>query len=130
MLRLKSCFVFVLLLLTGQVLASPEFVSESFIRAAAAGDTATAESFVYMQNTEAGVLTTLPIAKIVDVMVQKAQAVSASKGGLTSIKTSQVTYIEEGKRARAQIQLEFADGTRDSDSLRLVNIQGQWKVEI
>lgn len=130
MLRLSSGFVFVLLLVTGQVLASPESVSEDFIRAAARGDASNAESLVYMPPNNKGVLTTLSTAQIVDVMVQKAQAVSASKGGLTNIKTTKVTYIEDGKRARAQIQLEFADGTNDSDSIRLVNIDGQWKVEI
>lgn len=129
MLRFKHLFVVFILLFSGYAGAtSAELVVKEFIRAAAAGDVDNAKLLVYVPSQKPQDIQ--EIGEIVTILVQKTATLAQEREGFAAVTVTNITYIEEGTHARAEVRVYFGNGYTEQDSVRLVKTPKGWQVEI
>lgn len=63
-------------------------------------------------------------------MVAATSALAAQKGGVDKIETGKVSYNEDKTIATVPVTVLFENDEKTTDSVRLVKVDGDWKVKL
>jgi len=129
---LKNWFVLVavsLFLAACSSSGDPEQVAQAFTRAAYAGDV---DKLMELIDTPANAQANQKdmVRGKLQMMVAATSALAAQKGGVDKIETGKVSYNEDKTIATVPVTVLFENDEKTTDSVRLVKVDGDWKVKL
>lgn len=117
-----------LLMLTACGKEAPAEAAETFVKEMLEGDAGKAVSLIYIPPQQRNEMSDAMTQQMLTTMFSTIQAEVKKQGGVGKIKIGEVVYNNDKTQADVQLTIERKDGKTDTQTLKTIKDDGNWKI--